>query len=201
MPSDPRKRERQLFRIGCAAWGAGLSSLMLGEARHGRSWFTRAAGDYRASAELAPPGAWGRFAATLKSRVIARDEDAADDAHWTLAADAATAESPTGRYAACLACLILGDDAHASRLAQSLAWSRFPQPVAFALGALAAGVNDDLSHAVGEVLLSFETRKRFLENIPVADTVIVLQVLADQRNISTPVSSPLLPQADSYLRR
>jgi hypothetical protein len=103
MPSDPRKRERQLFRIGSAAWGAGLSALMLGDARHSRSWLVRAARDYRASAGLASPGAWGRFVGVLKSRVIAGDEGAADDARWTLAADAATAESPTGRYAACLA--------------------------------------------------------------------------------------------------
>ena len=36
MPYDARKRERQLIRIGSAAWGAGLSALMLGDARHAR---------------------------------------------------------------------------------------------------------------------------------------------------------------------
>jgi hypothetical protein len=193
MPPDPRKRERQLFRIGSAAWGAGLSALMVGDARNSRTWLVRAARDYRTSAELASPGAWGRFAATLKSRVIAEDDGAADDAHWTLAADAATAESLPGQYAACLASLILGEDADAARLAQSLAGTRFPHPVAAALGALATGASDDYSRAVGEVLCSFEMRKRFLENIPVADTVIALQALADQRNMTAPLSSPLLP--------
>lgn len=193
MPSDPRKRERQLFRIGSAAWGAGLSALMLGDARHSRSWLVRAARDYRASAGLASPGAWGRFVGVLKSRVIAGDEGAADDARWTLAADAATAESPTGRYAACLAWLVLGEDADAARLARSLAGVRFPRPVAAALGALAAGASDDFNCAVGEVLHSFETRKRFLEDIRVADTVIALQALADERNMALRLSSPLLP--------
>jgi hypothetical protein len=193
MPSDPRKRERQLFRIGSAAWGAGLSALMLGDARHSRSWLVRAARDYRASAELASAGAWGRFVGVLKSRVIAGDEGAADDARWTLAADAATAESPTGRYAACLAWLVLGEDADAARLARSLAGVRFPRPVAAALCALAAGASDDFNRAVGEVLHSFETRKRFLEDIRVADTVIALQALADGRNMAARLSSPLLP--------
>jgi hypothetical protein len=193
MPSDPRKREPQLFRIGSAAWGAGLSALMLGDARHSRAWLVRAARDYRASVELASPGAWGRFAATLKSRLIAEDEGAADDAHWTLAAEAATADSPTGRYAACLAWLILGEDADAARLARSLAGMRFPRPVAAALGALAAGASDDFNRAVRGVLSSFETRKRFLENIPVADTVIALQALADQRYMAAQLNSPLLP--------
>jgi hypothetical protein len=193
MPSHPSRRERQLIRIGSAAWGAGLSALMLGDARHARRWLVRAARAYRASAELAPPGAWGRFTATLKSRVIAGDDGGADDAHWTLASDAATAESPAGRYAACLASLVLGKDADAARLAQSLAGTHFPPPVAAALGALAAGTSDEYSRAVEEVLCSFKARKRFLENIPVADTVIALQALAEQRNMTAPLSSPLLP--------
>jgi hypothetical protein len=200
MPSDPRKRERQLFRIGSAAWGAGLSALMLDDARHSRSWLVRAARDYRASAELASPGAWGRFVGVLKSLVIAGDEGAVDDARWTLGADAATAESPTGRYAACLAWLVLGEDADAARLARSLAGVRFPRPVAGALGALAAGASDDFNCAVGEVLRSFETRKRFLEDIRVADTVIALQALADERNMAARPSSRLLPRHESVRR-
>jgi hypothetical protein len=193
MPYDARKRERQLIRISSAAWGAGLSALMLGNARHARSWLVRAARDYRTSAELARPGAWGRFTATLKSRLIAGDEGVADDARWTLAAEAAAADSPTGRYAACMASLVLRDDAEAARLAQSLAGTQFPHPVAAALGALATGASDDYCRAVGEVLCSFEIRKRFLENIPVADTVIALQALAVQRNMAALLSSPLLP--------
>jgi len=193
MPCDARKRERQLVRIGSAAWGAGLSALMLGDARHARSWLVRAARDFRTSAELALPGAWGRFTATLKSRLIAGHEGGADDAQWTLAAGAATAESLPGRYAACLASLIVGEDDAAAYLAQSLTDTHFPKPVAAALAALATGARDDYDRAIGDVLSSFETRQRFLENIPVADTVIALQALADQRNMTAPLNSPLLP--------
>jgi hypothetical protein len=46
---------------------------------------------------------------------------------------------------------------------------------------------------VRSVLRSFETRGEYLEDIPVADTVIVLQALADRRAIPVELSSPLLP--------
>jgi hypothetical protein len=43
------------------------------------------------------------------------------------------------------------------------------------------------------VLESFETRDEYLEDIPVADTVLVLQALARRRDIDVELSSPLLP--------
>jgi hypothetical protein len=43
------------------------------------------------------------------------------------------------------------------------------------------------------VLRSFEERETFLEDIPVADTVIVLEALARRRGMATGPSSALLP--------
>jgi hypothetical protein len=43
------------------------------------------------------------------------------------------------------------------------------------------------------VLESFETRKDYLEDIPAADTVLVLQALAGRRELAAELSSPLLP--------
>jgi hypothetical protein len=43
------------------------------------------------------------------------------------------------------------------------------------------------------VLESFETREEYLEDIPVADTVLVLQALAARRGIAAELSSSLLP--------
>ena len=48
-------------------------------------------------------------------------------------------------------------------------------------------------YAVESVLDSFETREEYLEDIPVADTVLVLQALAARRGIASELSSPLLP--------
>jgi hypothetical protein len=47
--------------------------------------------------------------------------------------------------------------------------------------------------AVAAVLGSFEERDEYLEDIPVADTVIVLEALAERRGMATRLSSALLP--------
>jgi len=48
--------------------------------------------------------------------------------------------------------------------------------------------------AVGAVLESFEQRPDFLEDVPVADTVLVLQLLAARRDLASELPvSPLLP--------
>ena len=46
---------------------------------------------------------------------------------------------------------------------------------------------------VESVLDSFETREEYLEDIPVADTVLVLQALAARRGLAVELSSSLLP--------
>jgi hypothetical protein len=43
------------------------------------------------------------------------------------------------------------------------------------------------------VLESFEARDEFLEDVPVADTVIVLQALAARRDLTAELESQLLP--------
>jgi len=39
----------------------------------------------------------------------------------------------------------------------------------------------------------FETREEYLEDIAVADTVLVLQALATRRELAAELASPLLP--------
>ena len=101
-----------------------------------------------------------------------------------------------GRYAAILAHLTLGEDAEAHRQASRLQEEppeAFPPDVADALAALAAGDRSGYAEAAGRVLRSFEERDAYLEDIPVADTVMVLEALAAQRGIAAHPSSPLLP--------
>jgi hypothetical protein len=43
------------------------------------------------------------------------------------------------------------------------------------------------------VLESFETREEYLEDVAVADTVLVLQALAARRGFAVELESPLLP--------
>jgi hypothetical protein len=195
LPSDPDERQRQLTRMGNAAWAAGLSSLMAGRANEARAWLLRAAEAYRRSWPDAPSGSWGRPIAALKARLVADDlEGAAEDARWALDAGAVDSESPIGRYAAALAKLVLARDDEATELAKTLrARDEFPAAVAGALVALGTGDHGSYEVAVQALLDDFEARDTFLEDLPVADTVLALQVLAARRGLSISLRSPLLP--------
>src|SRR6188508_3502661 len=97
------ERQRQLTRMGNAAWGAGLCRLMSGADDAGE-WLERAARRWRESYPDAPSGSWGRPIGAIKALVLAGDDAGAEDAaRWALAEGAAEAESPIGRYAAALA--------------------------------------------------------------------------------------------------
>jgi hypothetical protein len=192
---DSDARQRQLTRLGNAAGGAGLALLMLGRADDAGQWFHRAAARYRESFEDAPPGSWGRPIGAIKSLVLAGDWAAAEEAsRWALDAGAASAESPIGRYAAALALLVLGDDEGARVQADAIRTrDDFPADVGDALAYVAAQDVVGYTEAVEAVLASFEARDEYLEDLPVADTVLVLQALARRRGIQAELSSPLLP--------
>lgn len=192
---DADTRQRQLTRMGNAAGGAGLAFLMQGRPDDASEWLHRAAEQYRESMAEAPPESWGRPIGTMKALVLADDWAGAEDAaRWTLELGAAESASPIGRYAATLAHLILGDDEEARPLAGSIRErENFPGDVADALATIAAEDRLGYVYAIESVLESFATRDEYLEDIPVADTVIVLQALAARRNIAAELSSPLLP--------
>ena len=60
--------------------------------------------------------------------------------------------------------------------------------------ALALGDGKRYAEAVVGVLRTFEQRDRYLEAVPVADTVLTLQALARPRGLEVALSSPLLPK-------
>jgi len=192
---DQDARQRQLTRMGNAASGAGLSELMNGNTGSAKEWFARAVDRYRESFELAPPGSWGRPIAILKARLLADDWNSAEaDARWTLEQGAAEADSPIGQYAATLALLVLARDEEARVLADGLRTrDDFPAAVGDVLALIAAEDPAGYIEAVVTVLESFETREEYLEDLPVADTVIVLQRLAARRNMAAELTSQLLP--------
>jgi hypothetical protein len=192
---DPDARQRQLTRLGNAAGGAGLALLMAGRRGEAVTWLTRAAACYRESFADAPPESWGRPIGAIKARVLAGDwENAAAEARWALEAGAARSPSPIGRYAAALASLVLDDDESARVHADTIRRrGDFPQAVGDALAFVAAGDIIGYTEAVEAVLASFETRDEYLEDMPVADTVLVLQALAARRDLSVPLESRLLP--------
>jgi hypothetical protein len=187
--------QRQLTQLGNAAWAAGLSLLMAGRDDVAVEWLRRAAGRYRESWDGAPEGSWGRPIGAMKSLLLAGD-DATDAAQWALDAGAVDAESPIGRYAGSLALLVLGRDHEARRLASTLRGrDDFPRDVADAVTTLAAEDRAGYMVAVEDVLDSFEGREEFLEDVPVADTVMVLQLLAAARDVAVDLpASERLPR-------
>jgi hypothetical protein len=195
---DADARQRQLTRMGNAAAGAGIALVMAGQRDEARAWFERACERYRESWADAPPGSWGRPIAILKARVLSGDwEGAESDARWTLAEGADAAMTPIGRYAAALAHAIVGDwvalrvQADALRLDDS-----FPHDVADALAFVASPDPVAYVEAVESILESFEKREAYLEDLPVADTVLVLQALAERRGFApAELESELLPAA------
>jgi tetratricopeptide (TPR) repeat protein len=197
LPDDQDERQRQLTRLGNAANAAALSLLMLGRADEAGEWFDRAARRWRESFEHAPPASWGRPIGALKARILAGDwAGAAEAAYWALELGAPTAESPIGRYAGTLALLTLERWEEARPVANSLHGADgFPEDVADSLRMIAAG-DDSIGYiqAVESVLESFERRDDYLEDVAVADTVLVLQALAARRDLIAELDSPLLPK-------
>jgi hypothetical protein len=188
--------QRQLTQLANAAWAAALALLMARRDAESSAWFRRAAQRYRESWDAgAPPDSWGRPIAAMKSLLLAR-EDAVDAARWTLEAGAARAESPIGRYAAGLALLVLGDDVEARALGSTLRGrDDFPEAVADAIVTVAAADRAGYLLAVEDILESCEQRTEFLEDVPVADTVLVFQCLAGARDVAVELpSSSRLPQ-------
>ena len=158
---DADARQRQLTRLGNAAGGAGLALLAQGRTDEAAEWLARAAERYRESWDDAPPGSWGRPIGMLKARLLAGDWDAArEEATWTLDEGAGAAESPIGRYAACLANLVLERWDEARVLADGLRLDAgFPHDVGDALAFIAAHDRLGYVEAVESVLRSFETRE------------------------------------------
>jgi len=189
--------ERALVRLGNVAYAAGLALLMAGDDGAAGEWLRRAAARWRESWDAASPHeAWGRPIGALKASLLARDEGAVEElARWTLELGTATADSPTGRYAATLALLALGRWPEARHTAESLRErDDFPHDVADALATISAHGVVGYVEAVESVVTSFELRTEFLEDVEVADTALVLHELARRLGIAQPLpGSPVLP--------
>ena len=221
LPDEPDERQRQLTRLGNCAWGAGMSELLAGNRAAAVEWLDRACDRYYESLEPAPAlsrrrrsrrsrreggselgsgppvnESWGRSIAILKARLVA-GRDARPDAEWTLAQHPEQSESPIAHYAAALGLLVLERYEEARPAITPLRDREdFPADVATAMAAIAAHDRLVYIEAVGNVLESFETREAYLEDVPVADTVIVLQTLAARRGLEAELPpSPLLPRS------
>ncbi|HTR32996.1 MAG TPA: hypothetical protein VMH47_03880 [Gaiellaceae bacterium] len=185
--------ERGLVRQGNAAYAAALGLAMAGDP-DAPEWFRRAAARWRESWQGGE--SWGRPIGAIKASLLAGDEAAVEElSHWALELGTATAASPIGRYAAALALLALERRTEARHVAASLRGrDDFPGDVADALAAIAARDEPGYDAAVRSVVASFETRTEYLEDAAVADTALVLDLLAQRNGLPGGLpASPLLP--------
>jgi predicted CoA-binding protein len=171
--------------------GAAYRLLLAGEPA--RDELRRAAERYRASWEAAPPRSYGRLVGFAKASILAGD----DPAPYVREQLGAAADSPPAWWALALAALAAGDDALAARAADGMrdgaeAFAR----TADAVAALAGGDRDSYATAVRAIVADFEARELHLTGVPIADTALVLERLAERRGRAAHPSSPLLPPVD-----
>jgi hypothetical protein len=147
---------------------------------------------YRESWAVAPPGGYGRLVGMLKAAILRGDGAAA--AAFARPALGGAEASPTAAYALALAALVQGDDDAAAEAARRMAagGEAFAR-TALALAALARRDAPCYGEALRAVIADFETRDLHLTGVPIADTALVLECLAEPRGLAQRPSSPLLP--------
>jgi hypothetical protein len=151
---------------------------------------------YRESWEAAPPGGYGRLVGMLKAAIVRGDP--AEAAAYARSELGGEIESPTAAYALALACLADGDDAAAAAAAEQMATGgeAFARTAA-ALAALARHDEAGYGQALRAVIADFERRDVHLTGVPIADTALVLERLAQPRGLEQHAASPLLPPAEA----
>jgi hypothetical protein len=144
--------------------------------------------EYLASHAETGPASWGRLLGALKMSVLAGDgvEDVARRART----EAAGAGSPASAYVRALAQVALDEPPEVElMLAAGGAFERTGR----ALEALGGRDRQAYVSALGEILADFEARDQHLTGVAFADTVAVLERLAEPRGMAARPSSPLLP--------
>lgn len=174
--------------------GAAQKALLDGRDSEAREGFRRAAGLYRRSWPISPPRSFGRLIGMLKAAIIAGD--GLSEAIYTLNAIGPRGDSPPSAYALALAALVLGDDRLVHNCAAVMVQGddRFGR-TARALVAIADGDDATYASELRAIVASFEERTAHLTGVPIADTALMLTMLAASRGLSAAVESPLLPRA------
>ncbi len=186
---------RELMIAAIATEGEAHAALLAGDGDTARAGYAKAAEQYLASWKLAPPKSYGRLVGLVKAGVLAgQAEPAAAEIRAALDGDADAAGSPVASYALAVAQLILGDDAAVSPLADLMdprggAFER----TATALRALAARDGEAYADAVAAIETDFAARDEHLTGVAIADTAIMLELIAAERGMAAGIDSPLVP--------
>jgi hypothetical protein len=189
-PVDEEHRSLQAAAVEADA--AAQRRLLAGDRAGAEPFLLESERCYRESWEVAPPGGYGRLVGMLKAAILRGDAESA--AAYTRAALAGETASPTAAYAVALACLAEQDDPAAAVAAAGMAaGGEAFERTAAALAALAARDEAAYAHALRAVIEDFEGRDLHLTGVPIADTALVLEGLAEPRGLAQRPVSPLLP--------
>ncbi len=186
---------RELMIAAIAAEGVAHAALVAGDLEGARAAYVDAVAKYRASWKLAPPKSYGRLVGLLKASVLGGDRvAAATEVRAALDGDPDGAGSPVASYVLAVAALILGDDEAVAPLADVMdprggAFER----TATALRALAAGDGAAYAEAVAAIEADFAGREEHLTGVAIADTAIMLELIARERGLGADLHSPLVP--------
>jgi hypothetical protein len=149
----------------------------------------RAARDaYLASHAETGPASWGRILGALKMSILAGD--GAEEVARRAVAETEAADSPAAAYVRALALVCLAEEPDVTAMIEAgEAFARTGR----ALAALAASDAAAYSAALAGIVADFEARDQHLSGVPIADTALVLERLAESRGIAARLQSPLLP--------
>ena len=185
---------RDLMLAAIAAEGEAHGALLAGDTAQAAAMYGRAVELYRRSWALAPPKSYGRLVGLLKAAVLGGGADAAaDEVRAELEDDPEAAGSPVASYVLAIAALIKNDDDAVAPLTEVME----PRGGAFertaaALRALAAGDREGYAAAAAAIADDFAAREEHLTGVPIADTAIMLELIARERGLAAGVESPLM---------
>lgn len=193
MPTLPEGPALDLLREAVRVEAGGQRALLAGDAAVAFERLAAASDLYRRSWELAAPDAYGRLIGMLKAAVLAGD--AGEAAAYALAElGDGPPPSPPAAYARAIAALVQGDDATATAAAGVMrAGSEAFGRAAAAIAALCERDGAAFRDAVAAIVADFEGRSEHLTGVPIADTALMLERLAEGRGLASGVRSPLLP--------
>jgi predicted CoA-binding protein len=179
------------MREAIAADGEAQRALLAGESA--REPLRRAANAYRASWEAAPPRSFGRLVGYAKASILA-GENPGPYVREQLHGES---DSAAASWALALGVLADGDDDAALSAAEGmLAGSEAFGRAAGAVAALARRDRQAYAGMLAAIVADFEARDDHLTGVPIADTALVLERLAERRGLAEHPRSPLLPEVD-----
>jgi len=189
----PPRKHQELLTAAVEREREAQRRLLAGDLDAARAEFAAAADLYRQSWESAHARAFGRLVGMLKAAVLAGGGPS-EARYVRTALGERDPESSTASYAQALAALTLGEDRDARTWAARMSTA----PDAFArtgkaISALAAHDGQGYAVALAAIVHDFEERSEHLTGVAIADTAIVLQILAGRRGMDAAVDSVVLP--------